>query len=145
MRGNFPLWNRTLHFAWMSVLLSKQVSPSDGCGRFVPFDFGAMKRVCLCPYVFEWVRVNEWVHPSVSDFLMAVRVTEQVARSWDLLPIPGGDTPATNQRSNQRRLALKGEMGETTWIDHPLASRLISFNRWNCIWSNPKILTCLAL
>lgn len=116
-RGNFPLWNRMLHFVWMSVFLSKEASSSGGCKQIYTSDFklwNVCVYMCLCASVF--MSVNS-VHPSVSDFLMTLWVTEQVTGSWDLLPIPGRDTPAASGRSNQRWLTLKEKQRwETTWV-----------------------------
>lgn len=43
---------------------------------------------------------------SVCDFLVTLGITEQVARSWDLPTVPGGDAPAASGWSNQRGLTL---------------------------------------
>lgn len=48
------------------------------------------------------------MYASVSNFLVALGVTQQVTGARDLLPIPRGHTPAARRRPDQRRLTLFG-------------------------------------
>lgn len=146
MRGNFPLRNRTLHFAWMSVLLSKQVSPSGGCGSIRTISWFRGYETCFHMCLSECVLMSE----SILQWVTSWWQSESLSGSLD----PGILFPFQEETHQQRaggptredsHWKRRRDGGETTWIDHPLALRLISFNRWNFIRSNPKILTCLAL
>lgn len=88
--GYLPIWNKTIRFCSCLLVLCVCVCVC----------------VCICVNISVFMGDNS-VHSSVSDFLMTLGVTKQVLGSWDLLSIPGRDTPAASRRSNQRWLTLR--------------------------------------